>query len=323
LALKLPWRRRPKPGSIQRGQRLRVILHAKAAMRESVRVAVERLREHGHDIEVRVTWEAGDAEEFAHDAARDYRFKTVVAAGGDGTVNAVVSGLMASGESHLPSLAILPMGTANDFARACSIPADQALAALELAVNECATPVDVGLVNDRYFLNVATGGFGTDITVNTPNELKKVLGGAAYLLTGLSQPSSISARQASIEGPDFSWRGGFLALAVGNGRFAGGGVPMCEHALINNGKFELSILPEITYDDVPDVLANLLDFGFGSEVVEAHMVRAQAHEFTVRSETPLQINLDGEPLQSRSFHFEVISQSLRLHLPANTDIVLR
>jgi lipid kinase YegS len=290
-------------------------------MREGVRTAVEQLREQGHDIEVRVTWEAGDAEEFALDAARDYRFKTVVAAGGDGTVNAVVSGLMASAEEHLPSLAILPMGTANDFARACSIPTEPALAALELAVNEPAIPVDVGLVNDRHFLNVATGGFGTELTVNTPSELKKVLGGAAYLLTGLSQPSSISARKASIQGPDFSWSGGFLALAVGNGRFAGGGVPMCEHAVINNGKFELSILPEITYDVIPDVLVNLLDFGFGSEVVEAHMVRAQSHEFTVRSETPLQINLDGEPLQSRSFHFKILNQVLRLHLPRDNDIV--
>lgn len=321
MSLKLPWRRRLLPGSVQRGQRLRVILHAKAALREGVRAAVEHLREQGHDIEVRVTWEAGDAEEFAHDAARDHRFKTVVAAGGDGTVNAVVSGLMASGEEHLPSLAILPTGTANDFARACAIPAEQALAALELAVSVPATPVDVGLVNDRHFLNVATGGFGTDITVNTPSELKKLLGGAAYFLTGLSQPSSISARQASIEGPDFSWSGGFLALAVGNGRFAGGGVPMCEHAVINNGKFELSILPEITYDVIPEVLVNLLDYGFGSEVVEAHMVRAQAHEFTIRSETPLQINLDGEPLQSRVFHFEVLNRALRLHLPGDTDIL--
>ncbi len=316
-----PWRKLPHPSPAQRGTRVRVILHAKAAMRRGVRVAVERLREQGHEIEVRVTWEAGDAEQFAEDAARDYRFKTVVAAGGDGTVNAVVSGLMASDEEHLPSLAVLPTGTANDFARACGIPADQTLAALELAVNEAAVPVDVGLVNDRHFLNVATGGFGTDITVNTPSELKKILGGAAYLLTGLSQPSSISARQASIEGPEFSWSGGFLALAVGNGRFAGGGVPMCEHAIINNGKFELSILPEITYDDIPDVLVNLLDFGFSSEVVEAHMVRAQAHEFTVHSETPLQINLDGEPLQSTRFHFEVLNHAIGLHLPPGTDIV--
>ena len=321
MSLQWPWRKMPLPSPAQRGSRVRLILHAKAAVRQGVRRAVEQLREQGHDIEVRVTWESGDAEQFAEDAAQDYRYQTVIAAGGDGTVNAVVSGLMRSGEEYLPSMAVLPMGTANDFARACGIPADQPLAALEIAVQQPAVAVDVGLVNERYFLNVATGGFGTDITINTPSELKKVLGGAAYFLTGLSKPDAISARQATIEGPDFCWSGGFLALAVGNGRFAGGGVPMCEHAIINNGKFELSILPEITYDVIPDVLANLLEFGFGSEVVEAHMVRAQAHEFTVRSETPLQINLDGEPLQSQHFHFEVLNGAIRLHLPAHTDII--
>lgn len=321
MALQWPWRKKPAPGPLSRGERIRIILHAKVATAQRVRVAVERLRERGVDVEVRVTWEPGDAEQFAEYAARDYQYRTVVAAGGDGTVNAVVAGLMRSGEEYLPSIAVLPLGTANDFANACGIPAEQPLAALELVVDTVAVPVDVGLVNERHFLNVATGGFGTDITVNTPGELKKLLGGAAYLLTGLSQPSSISARQAVIEGPDFSWSGGFMALAVGNGRYAGGGVPMCENAIINNGLFELSILPELTYEDIPEVLTSLLEFGFSSEIVEVHIVRAQAHEFTVRSDTPLQINLDGEPLQSNSFHFQVLNKAIRLHLPTDTDII--
>jgi lipid kinase YegS len=321
MAVQWPWRKVPLPSPAQRGDVVRVVLHAKAAMNPELRAAINQLRERGHPLEVRVTWEPGDAEQFAEEAARDYRYKTIVAAGGDGTINAVVSGMMAADEAQLPSLAVLPMGTANDFARACQIPAEDPLAALELALSAIPVPVDVGLVNGHYFLNVATGGFGTDITVNTPSELKRVLGGAAYLLTGLTQPSSISAKQASISGPDFCWSGGFLALAVGNGRFAGGGIPMCEFAVINNGRFELSILPEMTYEDIPNVMENLLNFGFGSEVVEAQMVRAQAHEFTVSSETPLQINLDGEPLQSTQFHFQVLSQVLRLHLPANVDII--
>ena len=316
MAWRLPRRK------ISRGRQVRLLLHGKAALHESLRQAVLRLREAGHDIDVQVTWEAGDAERFAAAAARDLAVGTVVAGGGDGTVNAVVSGLMDSGVDNLPSMALLPLGTANDFARACGIDS-QILSALELAVTDSAVPVDVGRVNGRHFLNVATGGFGTEITVNTPNELKKVLGGAAYLLTGLHQASSISARQAVIEGPEFCWSGGFLAMAVGNGRFAGGGVPMCEHALIDNGHFDLSILPEVTVEQIPGVLKILVDHGFSAKALEAHIIRARAHEFTVRSETPLQINLDGEPLQSNSFRFEVINRAIRLHLPADTDILSR
>jgi lipid kinase YegS len=306
--------------SSQRGSRVRLILHAKTAQQDGLRQAVLRLRDLGHDIEVQVTWEAGDVERFATAAARDNTVATVVAGGGDGTVNAVVSGLMDSGVNPLPSMAVLPLGTANDFARACGI-GGEPLAALELAVNDTAQAVDVGRVNGRHFLNVATGGFGTEVTVNTPNELKKVLGGAAYLLTGLHQASSISARQAVIEGPDFSWSGGFLALAVGNGRFAGGGVPMCENALIDNGHFDLSILPEVTRDQIPEVLRKLVEMGFNEQALKTHIITARAHEFTIRSEAPLQINLDGEPLQDNSFHFEVLNRAIRLHLPEDTDIL--
>ena len=321
MPLRLPWRRDNATRFNRRGDAVRIILHAKMAMSEELRAAVAALREGGREMEVRVTWEPGDAEQFAEDAARAPRFGTVIAAGGDGTVNAVVSGLMRSGVVPLPALGVLPMGTANDFARACEIPLADVAAALALAVAGPAVPVDVGLVNGRHFLNVATGGFGTDITVNTSNDLKKVLGGAAYLLTGISQVSSISARQATIEGPEFSWSGGFLALAVGNGRYAGGGVPMCEQALINNGRFELSILPEVTYEHIPDVLGKLLEFGFSAEVVESHLIRARANEFTVSSDSELQINLDGEPLQSHQFHFRVLAGAIRLHLPADADIL--
>ena len=98
---------------------------------------------------------------------------------------------------------------------------------------------------------------------------------------------------------------------------------MCENAIINNGKFELSILPEVTYENIPGVLDRLLDFGFNAEAVKAHIIRARAHEFTVSSDSELQINLDGEPLQSHRFHFRVLDKAVRLHLPADTDIVMR
>jgi lipid kinase YegS len=306
----------------ERGQRIRIVLHAKLAMREDVREAVTAARERGADIEVRVTWEPGDAEQFSEDAAQNPAFGTVIAAGGDGTINAIVSGLLRSGVAILPAIGVMPLGTANDFARACGIPANDPVTALALVLADKApVAVDVGQVNDRYFLNVATGGFGTEVTVNTPSEMKKVLGGAAYLLTGIRQASSISARYARIEGPDFSWSGGFLALAVGNGRFAGGGIAMCEHAIINNGQFELSILPEVTYDDIPRVLDRLLEFGFSGDALQAQVIRARAHEFTVSSDSTLQINLDGEPLQSNLFHFRVRNRAVLLHLPPDTDII--
>ena len=155
------------------------------------------------------------------------------------------------GESS-PSLAILPLGTANDLAHACRIPLDP-LGALRLAKSGPETKVDVGRTNGRYFLNMATGGFGAHVTAVTPNELKKVLGGAAYFLTGLTHFTSIRPEHGRFSGPGFTWEGPFLILAVGNGRQAGGGHQLCPEALINDGLLDVRVLPKLPNAEAPGI----------------------------------------------------------------------
>ena len=164
---------------------VQLIVHGKAAGRPELREAVAAVREKGHRITVRPTWEAGDATRFAQRAVLDAA-DVVVAGGGDGTINEVAFGLVtaSAGPSGAPSLGVVPLGTANDFARSAGIPLDL-LAALDLTVSRPATPVDLGRIGDRVFLNVATGGFGTQVTRETPEKMKKTLGGAAYLVTGV------------------------------------------------------------------------------------------------------------------------------------------
>ncbi len=105
----------------------------------------------------------------------------------------------------------MPLGTANDFARAAGIPLDptEALALLD----EPAVPVDVGQMNDRFFLNMATGGFGSKVTADTPEEWKRMLGGGAYLLVGLTHFADVGSVYGEFSGPEFSWSGEFLAWA--------------------------------------------------------------------------------------------------------------
>src|SRR5262245_13899577 len=100
-----------------------LVLHGKAAMRDDVRAAVRAVRKEGVELEVRVTWEAGDATRFARRAAEE-GFAVVIAGGGDGTINEVVAGLVdgTDRERATASLAVLPLGTANDLAHACAIP---------------------------------------------------------------------------------------------------------------------------------------------------------------------------------------------------------
>ena len=90
----------------------------------------------------------------------------VIAAGGDGTLNEVLNGLMNLSEVTRPTLGIVPLGTANDFATGCGIPRDPEKA-LALCMKGKQVPVDVGKANGHWFINAASCGFGAEITATT------------------------------------------------------------------------------------------------------------------------------------------------------------
>jgi diacylglycerol kinase family enzyme len=101
---------------------VRIVLHGKQAQNPDVRAAVKEERSSGHRVDVRVTWEAGDAARLTEEASR-LGIPRVAAGGGDGTINEVASGLLSvrDGGDTAPLLAVVPLGTANDFAHACRI----------------------------------------------------------------------------------------------------------------------------------------------------------------------------------------------------------
>ena len=113
-----------------------------------------------------MTYEYGDAHRLVDEAVRD-DVERLVVGGGDGSVNEVVDALAKFPREQRPELAILPLGTANDFASACQIPIDS-MEALRLAVSGHSTSIDMAKANDRHFINIATAGFGTQVTTETP-----------------------------------------------------------------------------------------------------------------------------------------------------------
>lgn len=296
-----------------------LVLHGKAATREDVRAAVHAVRAEGCRVEVRVTWEAGDAQRFAREAA-EAGLGVVVAGGGDGTVHEVVAGVMGGTDATegAPALGIVPLGTANDLARACGIPLDPT-AALRLAASGPAAGVDVGRANGSPFVNVATGGFGTQVTVSTPNELKTALGKVAYFLTGLTRFTSVRPARGRLTGPGLAWEGAFLVLAVGNGRQAGGGIMLCPEAILDDGLFDVRLLPAMPGANLPAALRDLLREGF--DAVQRTLVGARVPWLEVEAEEPLQINLDGEPLTNTRFRFEVLPRRLRMMLPPGCPLL--
>jgi lipid kinase YegS len=290
-----------------------LILHGKQSLNEDVRAAVAEKRKQGWELDVRLTWEGGDAQRLVTEALAAGHRK-IIAGGGDGTLRDIAEAVALGDRSA--SLAILPLGTANDFARAAGVPLDvaQALDLLDLEP----TAVDLGEVGGKLFLNMATGGFGSQVTANTSEELKKVLGGAAYLFTGLTRFSELHSAHGELHGPDFHWRGDLLALGIGNGRQAGGGHVLCPTAVADDGLLDVSILP--APQEVVGTLKSLLEGGLG---IDNMFVRARLPWVELKSAQGLDINLDGEPLTGEDLRFTARPAALLVHLPLDSPVLGR
>lgn len=288
-----------------------LILHGKQALNEEVRAAVERKREEGWELAVRLTWEAGDAQRLV-DEALAVGYTRLIAGGGDGTLRDIAEAMAA--QANDASLVLLPLGTANDFARAAgvSLLPHEALNLLDVP----ARTIDLGEVGGQVFLNMATGGFGSQVTANTSEDLKKILGGAAYLFTGLSRFNELHAAYGELQGPDFHWRGELLALGIGNGRQAGGGHLLCPEAMADDGLLDVSILP--APQELVGTLKDLLAGGWG---IDNLFVRTRLPWVEIKVSEGLDINLDGEPLQGENLRFRALPGALRVHLPEDSPLL--
>ena len=297
---------------------LRIILNGKSANDERVRQAVRLVRSEGCTVEVRPTWEPGDVQRLTLEALREpkgARPDVIVAGGGDGTVNEVIATAVANGVGDDIAFAILPLGTANDFARSAGIDPQNILDALRLAANGSAMPVDVGTLDGRPFVNLITGGFGSQITAETDPRLKKQLGGFAYALTGLLRVGELTPNEGTFRAEGFEWSGAFVALAIGNGRQAGGGIPLCPDAVIDDGKLDLMILPYIGPEARADAVANLLRSG--AAAVASVVVRTQSSWVEYEGRQVSHINLDGEPIERQRFRVDCLPARIRLKLGAS------
>src|SRR5829696_5009761 len=213
-----------------------LVIHGARADRADIRHLVNWVREKGHFVETLTTFNAGAAAAFAADAARR-GVDVVAAAGGDGTINEVVNGL----DGYDVPLGIIPLGTANDFAKQVGIPAD-ADHAMDVILQRKPRRLDTASLNGRRFLNVSTAGVGAQATAETPPEVKESLGPIAYAISGMRKLADFRPQHASFVGDGFTYEGEFLMFAVGLTRSTGGGTMVTPMASTTDGLMDLCII---------------------------------------------------------------------------------
>lgn len=292
----------------------RIILNGKKAGLKKVRDAVSAVRNEASGLEVRATYEHGDVERLVGEAIAE-GVERIIAGGGDGTVNEVADAMLKRPQRL--ELAIMPLGTANDFATACQIPADL-VAALSLAVAGKSTPVDIGKANERHFMNVASLGFGAEVTVDTPVELKNFLGGGAYTLTGLIKAMNFSPYGGKVSTPDAELSGAAIVAAVCNGSQAGGGQVLAPGACIDDGLLDVLIVGDFSSRDLPQVIDEIRALSPDGKFVK--LFKTPWVEMSAE-EKIIPVNLDGEPYRAEVIRFEALPGAIDLVLPEGCPLL--
>ena len=283
------------------------VLHGARANQPQLRHLVDWVRGRGHRVTARVTWEPGDATTFAQEASRAGA-DAVVAVGGDGTVNEVVNGLVGT---ETP-LGIVPLGTANDFARQAGIPMEDADHAMDIVLHGEPTAIDVGELNERAFINVSTGGVGAEATAETAPERKQKLGALAYAITGVKKLSALRPRRAWFHAPGFEYRGDYLLFAVGNGRSTGGGTLITPRADVRDGLLDVMIIDAMPRADFARLVLLVKK---GEHLGHAGVQYFQVPELMIEASRALAVNVDGEPVNARRLHYRARPGALRVFLP--------
>lgn len=274
-----------------------------------LRRAIAGLRAEGHRISVRRTRRAGDARRLARSAAAA-GWDVVVAAGGDGTINEVVNGLVRA--PHCPALAVVPLGTANDFAHGLGIPLDIG-EALRVGVEGRQLAVDVARVNRRCFINVSTGGFGARTTRQARGGMKKNLGGLAYLLSGARNLVEFRLHDAAfrIDGR-IVHDGPFVFFAVGNSRQTGGGTPVTPLADVDDGRLDVTLVRGMSRLRFISLLPRLRA---GTHLDHPCVFSYRARSLEVQAHGTLRVNADGEPVMGGTFRYGVLKRKVRVMVP--------
>ncbi|TQR17696.1 diacylglycerol kinase [Psychrobacillus vulpis] len=276
--------------------------------KKSLPDVLESLEIAGYETSCHATKCEGDATIAAKKAVEN-GFDLVIAAGGDGTLNEVVAGV--SEFEHKPKIGLIPMGTTNDFARAVHIPRDISKA-VEIIIKGDTIPVDVGRVNDRYFINIAGGGRITELTYEVPSKLKTVLGQLAYYLKGIEMLPSINATKVRIEYDDEVFEEEAMMFLVGLTNSVGGFEKLAPSSSINDGKFTLLILRKCNVAEFIRLASLAIR---GEHLHDPLVISTKAKHIKVTSEDKVQLNLDGEYGGTIPAAFENLYRHIEVFVP--------
>lgn len=252
------------------------------------------------------TSRCGEAETMARHAAKE-GFETIVAAGGDGTINEVVNGIAGSDAA----LGLLPLGTMNVFALELGLPANNLGLCWDIIQAQHSRFVDLPKANGKHFVQLAGVGLDAQVVKETSLAFKRSFGPLSYLISA----TQIAARRPPrlfIESANSVTKEGSFVL-VGNGRLYGGPFPFFKNAVIDDGLLDVVVFKQLGYLEIIKYLQNVL---FSSEIRLPEVEYFQTSQLQVLSEEDVPVEIDGELIGQCPVKFEVLERKLRVLVPS-------
>jgi diacylglycerol kinase (ATP) len=291
--------------------RARLIVNPSSGQERAPDYAVllqERLGGRWSPLDVVATAGDGDAERAAAAAVAD-GCEAIFAAGGDGTLNEVLNGVMAAGALDRTAIGIVPLGTGNDFATALGIPHDVD-AAIEVLLRGRVVPVDVGEVNGRGFVNISGGGFIAEVSQAVTPQLKTIAGRLAYLIGGAQVLLEYEPVRATVVLEPEGARVGLAlqAFAVCNSRLIGGGRLIAPVALIDDGLLDVCLIEGMS---ALEFVALARRVAGGEHLGDPRVRYYRASSVRMEFDREIPINTDGELLSARRCEYRVRPRAAR------------
>ncbi len=267
---------------------------------------VDAVSEKGYNVTVKETKKQDDATQFAKEAVNE-GYHYVVGAGGDGTINEVITGLAMYEDQ--PLFSFVPFGTVNDFARAIGIPLKPKAAIDWLKEADTEQRVDIGKVNDHYFVNVVALGAVAEAAYDVGVEQKTRLGPLAYYIEGAktiaenkAYPLTFTVDNETIEEEAF-------LVVIGMTNSIAGFEKLATDAKLDDGYMHVFIVKKLTGFDLMTVLPSVLTGEF-KDHEKVHYIKTK--DIKIESTASLHTNIDGDEGDDLPLHLTVLPKHIRL-----------
>ena len=288
-------------------------LSGKAQIKNHLIEILDLFTKNGYEVTVHPTQCGGDARDVV--AARGNKYDLVVCSGGDGTLDEVVTGVMQAGITA--PIGYIPAGSTNDFAVSLHIPKTMKGAA-QAIMDGRVYPCDIGRFNGRPFVYIAAFGLFTEVSYETPQGIKNVLGHTAYLLEGVKRLTNIKAYSMHVVGDSIDIEDEFMYGMITNSTSVGGFKNITgKHVKLNDGLFEVTLIKQPKNPvGFQKIISALLE---SSEKTE-DMICFKPSHLEITSRESIAWTTDGE-FGGRHSRVEICNEkrALKIYVPAKKE----